>query len=152
MPFGEIALNWAIRSPKERALTRHSRAFGRRRGNIGWNWPGREPCDSQAIGKPTSRSAMLPKPPFRLETVPLEFQTTFRCESLRGECARWSFSHCYGFRRRIYTFQPAANQVGQGIYLSRGRCCLMVACRCHWAVHQSRDDASAALACQQLPP
>jgi hypothetical protein len=73
MPFGEIASNWAIRSPNKRALTRHSRAFGRRRGNIAWNWPRREHCDSQAIGKPTSTSAMLPKPPFRLETVPLEF-------------------------------------------------------------------------------
>ena len=30
-----------------------------------------------SFGKPTSRSAMPPKPPFRLETVPSEFQTIF---------------------------------------------------------------------------
>jgi len=95
---------------------------------------------------------MLPKPPFRLETVPLEFPATFRCENLRGECARWSFSHCYGFRRRIYTFQPRRNQLRKGIYLSRGRCRLMVACRCHWAAHQSWDDVLEAVAYLTRPP
>jgi hypothetical protein len=50
MLFGEIAANWAIRSLKERALTRHLRAFGRQRGNIGRNWLRREPRDSQSFG------------------------------------------------------------------------------------------------------
>ncbi len=50
MPFGEIASNWAIRSLKERALTRHSKAFGMQSGNIGLNWPRGELCGSHNIG------------------------------------------------------------------------------------------------------
>jgi hypothetical protein len=59
MLFGEIAANWAIRSLQERALTRHSRAFGRRRGNIARTWPKRELCDSHSTWSITSGLAIL---------------------------------------------------------------------------------------------
>jgi hypothetical protein len=62
--------NWAIRSLKERGLTRHSKAFGGQRGNIGRNWPGIEPCAFQNIGRLQTDLG----PRFSLETVPLEFR------------------------------------------------------------------------------
>jgi hypothetical protein len=67
MPFGEIASNWAIRSLKERALTRHSRAFGRQRRIIGPNWPRRELCDSHSTWSITSGLAILAKPLARVQ-------------------------------------------------------------------------------------
>ncbi|SRR5260370_20353572 len=66
MHSGEIATDWAIRSLKERALTLHSRAFGRQRGNIGRNLPRIEPCAFQSIGMLTSRSACFRSLPFGL--------------------------------------------------------------------------------------
>jgi hypothetical protein len=62
MPFGEIAANWVIRLPKERALTQHLSAFGRQRGNIGWNWLRRELCDSHSTWTITGRTRDSPKP------------------------------------------------------------------------------------------
>jgi len=50
MPSGEIAANWATRLLKERALTRHSRASGRQRGNIGRNWSRRGPAILKVSG------------------------------------------------------------------------------------------------------
>jgi hypothetical protein len=73
MPSGEIAANWAIRSPKERALRRHSRAFGRRRGNIG-----RELAKNRDLRflkyRDAHKQIFNVNVSFRLETVRLEFQ------------------------------------------------------------------------------
>jgi hypothetical protein len=70
-------LNWAIRSLKERALTRHLRASGRQRRNIGRNWLRRELCDSHSTWTITSRTRDSSE-------APREFKEgEYRCQSQR---------------------------------------------------------------------
>jgi len=131
MPSGEIAANWATRLLKERALTRHSRASGRQRGNIEQNWPF---FGDPFVGELGSLARRL-----RCSCSVAAFFIVFtklklfilRSEKKYKNARNAEVRYTPGTRNyhKRSPSSPARIKEGKVNIFSRGRCCLMVAYR-----------------------